>query len=337
MARGCCETCFCFRSVQSAIVAIGMLTGGCSLTQILVTIAVFTGSEKVDVTPNTDDAITYRLYIALSCFDFIMVIVSFILVYGSERSSKGISRCSTLPWLILLPFYFIYETAINIYYFYHQLNAGNRYRMPLDGGYPVGFAVVPLVFWISKAILLFISFVYLIIRLQNTQSSPKARYVRQVESFQGYDSAPTFPHPSPRMSLPPAPSIPKPSMPQCSGCSGGCSTDRCGKCNLPQPLYGYAGMQTGNVGMTSAASQPKNWSMGNTGNISAALPSNNWGSGNMGSAAGGSNFSAMQPKSWMMGNTGNGGGCGSSNGCSTGNTGAVQSKGWTTSIFNTGN
>jgi len=291
MAEPCCGSCFCFRDVKRAVVAIGMLTGVCSLIQIFTTIAVFTGMQQVNVSGNSDDEITYRLYIALACFDFVMVVVSFLLVYGSEVSA-GLSRCYTLPWVILLPFYFIYETAVNIYYFYHQFTAGSGYQGPLWGGASLGFAVVPLVYWITKAILLFTSWVYLLVRLQhiNLNASPKVKYVRQVESFHEYDSAPSFPHPSPMISLPPAPSIPKPSqychpapmmsMPaapsfpksssiQCTSCSGGCSADRCNKCNLPQPMYGYAGQQMGNTGYAGQQ-------MGNTGSTPGAVQTKGW-------------------------------------------------------------
>jgi len=321
-----CETCFCFRDVRRAIVAIGILTGVCSFVQILTTIAVFTGFDHIEGVEHEDpEGYTYRLYIALACFDFVMIIVSFILVYGNERSN-GMSRCSTLPWVILLPFYFLFETGTNIYYFYHQFTPGAGFEGPLMDGSHAGFAVVPLVYWITKAVLLFTSFLYLVCRLHTGMPSPQVKYVRQVESFHEYDSAPSFPHASPMMALPPPPSItryspmmslpapscprpspmmsmppapscprpspmlsmppassyPRPSAPQCTSCSGGCSADRCNKCNLPQPLYGYAGgMQGGNSGMQ----------MGNGG---------------------------MQ--------MGNGGNCG----------GRVESKGWTTSVYNTG-
>jgi len=323
----CFDTCFCFRDVRSATVAIAMLTGGCSFIQILITIAVFTGVGTVDVSNNSKEATTYQLYIALACFDFIMLIASFILGYGSQRS-EGMSRCYTLPWAILLPFYFIYETGINIYYFYYQFNS-NGYQAPLVAGAAAGFVIVPLVYWIAKAILMFVSFLYIVTHLQRLNMNPRVRYARQVESFHEYESAPSFPHPTPKIALPAAPtmcspspmmsmpgcnkppmmsmppsmpacskppmtymppsmpacsktpmmsmppSFPRPSSPQCTSCSGGCSADRCGKCNLPQPLYGYAGMQNGNSGVQ----------LGN----------------NMGNAAG-----------------------------------PVQSKGWTTSVFNTG-
>jgi hypothetical protein len=226
-----------------------------------------------------------------------------------------------LPWVIRLPFYFIYETAINIYYFYHQLNGNNRYNGPLDGGFPLGFSVVPLVYWITKAIILFTSFVYLVVRLQSVPASPRMKYVRQVDSFHEYDSAPSFPHhPPPMISLPPAPSIPKPSSPQCTSCSGGCSADRCNKCNLPQPLYGYAGMPKSNTGVNIG-----NYGMSSSGMGNAGINLGNYGMGSsgMGNAGAGMGNAAFQLGTSGIQNAGN---------CA----GAVQSKGWTTSVFNAG-
>jgi len=253
MAGNCCDTYFCFRDYRRAVVAIGMLTGGCSLVQILTTIAVFTGSRQVDV-DNGDEALTYRLYIALSCFDFVIVIASFLLVYGNERSDEMSPRCFTLPWLILLPFYFIYETAINILYFYHQLNTGIRYQGLLAGGRSLGFVIVPLVYWILKAILMLISFFYIVNHMQRPQT-PNIQYIRKVEAgMNDYEYAPTFPHSPPMMALPRAPTIQRPSSGplSCTSCSGGCSGDRCNKCDLPKPLYGYAGGQTsGNTAINS--------------------------------------------------------------------------------------
>jgi len=315
-----------------------MLTGGCSFVQILVTISVFTAMPQVDLSADSAEVTTYRLYIALACFDFLMLIASFLLVYGNELTN-GVSRCHTLPWLILLPFYFIYETGINIFYFYHQLNSSNRYKGPLDGGFPAGFSVVPFVYWISKAILMFTSFLYLVSHLPNAGSSPKVKYVRQVESCHDYDIAPTFPHPAPRIALPAPPTITRPSAPRCTSCSGGCAADRCKKCNLPQPLYGYAGMQSGITGNTSG--------MGNAG-ITTGMPPAITGNisgmqlGNVG------NIGGMQPRytgnsaGMQVGNIGSScgmqGKCGgNSSGMQMGNNvGAVQSKGWTTSIYNTG-
>jgi len=281
MAHPWCGTCFCFRDVRRAIVAVGMLTGVCSFVQILVTISVFTAVDNEGEVSHSDpEGDTNRLYIALACFDFIMIIASFLLVYGNERSN-GMSRCYTLPWLILLPFYLMYEAGTNIFYFYHQFNEGRHYDGPLAEGHHVGFVVVPLAYWITKAIILCISFFFLLCHLHQVNPSPQMNYVRQVESFHEYDSAPPFPHPPPMMALPPAPSMtrhsavmsmpPAPSFPrssplQCTSCSGGCSADRCHKCDRPQPLYSYAGMQAGNAGMM----------MGNAGNCGRGVESKGW-------------------------------------------------------------
>jgi len=39
-----------------------------------------------------------------------------------------------MPWILLIPFYVIYESAINIYYFYNQYNHGFPASSPLSVG-----------------------------------------------------------------------------------------------------------------------------------------------------------------------------------------------------------
>jgi len=53
-------------------------------------------------------------------------LVSFALLQESKI------RSYFLPWLILIPFYIIYESAINIYYFYNQFNG--LFSSPLNKG-----------------------------------------------------------------------------------------------------------------------------------------------------------------------------------------------------------
>lgn len=240
MMAGWCDTCFCFRDIRRAIVAIGMFSGLLSMVQILVTIAVFTGMMNyVQMSPESKEVMTYRLYIALACFDFVMVICSFVLIFGNESNDDAMGRCYMMPWVIFVPFYVIFETAVNIYYFYYQFN--DKYQGPLYDGAPLGFAIVPLVYWIIKDVILFVSFMFVVIRIQSM--GPSVRYVRQVEPCHECTYCPA---PAPvRMALPQAPSIPRPALPACTSCSGGggCNADRCQKCNLPTPtpMYGYAG------------------------------------------------------------------------------------------------
>jgi len=252
-----CDTCFCFRDIQRAIVAIGMLSGICSTVQILVSIAVFTGnSDTIDLMMDSKEAITYKLYIALAAADFIMIIFSFLLIYGNERTDEVNARNYLLPWAILVPFYVVYETAINIYYFYNQFN--DKYMDPLMAGSEMGYAIVPLVYWILKDILLFVSFVFVVIRIQFLMSEAMGGYVQNIEPC--HECSAHSPAPAPQMiAFPAAPSIPRPSLPalpSCTSCSGGCDASRCKKCNLPQPLYGYAGSPTpvdaGRTGWTTS-------------------------------------------------------------------------------------
>lgn len=245
MLAGWCDTCFCFRDIRRALVAIGMFSGVCSSIQILITVAVFTGmSDKVQMSPSdSKEVMTYQLYIALSCFDFVLLIFSFLLVYGNERSDEMTSRCYLMPWVIFVPFYVIFETAVNIYYFYYQFN--NKYMDPLMGGSPLGMSIVPLVYWIVKDVILFVSFMFVLIRVQYLMPRG-ASYVRQIEPCHECTYTPA---PAPMIALPQPPTIPRPAPPACTSCStGSCNADRCRKGNLPTPMYGYAGFNTGNNG-----------------------------------------------------------------------------------------
>ena len=234
---GWCDTCFCFRDVQRAITAIGMLSLGCPIIEIFVAIAVFTGvneqEDNFSVDGDTKEAITYQLYIAFAVVDFLLIIFSIMVLYGNERTDALKSRTYLLPWVILIPFYIIYESAINIYYFYYQFN--DKYEAPLKNGHPLGFTIVPLVYWIVKDVLLFISFVFVLLRIR--QLTPIVEYVPEYN--QGCGCGSQGASVSPAMSLPAPVSF-----------SGGCSSGACGRA-LPQPAYGYyGGGQTANVTKT---------------------------------------------------------------------------------------
>lgn len=238
-AGGWCDTCFCFRDVRRAIAAIGTLSLVTSLIQILIQVAVFTGENemmKLDVQGSEKEQITYQLYIALAAADFVILIFAIVLLYGNERTDEIQGRKYLMPWAILIPFYILYESAINIYYFYHQFN--KKYQDPLGKGYPLGFTVVPLVYWVVKDILLFIGFIFVITRIQSLR--PLVNYVHEYPEYDGCrDCAPQPPvvHTMPRISLPPPPAISS-----CSACNA-CSGNKCGGCSKPQPLYGYASGQ----------------------------------------------------------------------------------------------
>lgn len=229
-AGGWCDTCLCFRDVQRALTAIGMLSLFCSTIQIMIEIAIFTGvkgkiGDMFMVDGSSKEAMTYQLYIAFAAFDVIMIIFSIILLYGNERTDVIRSRKFLMPWLVSLPFYVLYESAINIYYFYHQFN--DKYAMPLKDGYHAGFIAVPLVYWIVKDILLFISFVFVVMRVQSL--TPIIDYVYEEQGCGCSHSAP-------------APGIALPAPVSMTGCA------HCSKPH-PQPMYGYSsGATTANVG-----------------------------------------------------------------------------------------
>lgn len=222
---GWCDTCFCFRDVQRAITVIGMLSLGCPIIEIFIEVAEFTGEKghnpDFKVSGSSKEEITYQLYIAFAALDFILAVFAIFLLYGNERTDVVRARKYLLPWAILIPFYIVYESAINIYYFYHQFN--KKYDDPLDGGRHLGYVIVPLVYWIIKDLLLFISFVFVGMRIQSL--TPVTEYVeppRVVEQGCGCSG-----HAAPPITLPAPVSF-----------TGGCSTGACSR-PAPQPVYGY--------------------------------------------------------------------------------------------------
>lgn len=241
-AGGWCDTCFCFRDIRRAITAIGMFSLVTSSLQILVQVAVFTGmneqmkndGNKLSVEGDDREPITYQLYIALAALDFVIAIFAIVLLYGNERTDEVQGRKFLMPWVILIPFYIMYESGINIYYFYNQFN--DKYQDPLKKGHPLGFTVVPLVYWIIKDIILFIGFVFVIMRIQSLR--PVIQYVEAE-----YSGCRDCPAPAPAVRVNPPIALPTPVVASCSSCNA-CSSNRCSGCNKPTPLYGYAGGQS---------------------------------------------------------------------------------------------
>lgn len=239
-AGGWCDTFFCFRDVSRAITFIGTFSLVTSLVQILVQIAVFTGANELsplDLNGSEKEKVTYQLYIALAAADFLVVLFAIVMLYGNERSNEIQGRKYLMPWAILLPFYVLYESAINIFYFIHQFN--DKYSSPLNGGNPLGFTIVPLVYWVIKDIILFIGFLFVVMRIQSLR--PRITYVQEHPNYEAGcgDCGPLPPvvHSPPRISLPPPPAISS-----CSACNA-CSSNKCGGCSRAQPLYGYASGQ----------------------------------------------------------------------------------------------
>jgi hypothetical protein len=236
-----------------------------SLVQILVGIAVFTGGvelarmsdeEIMEKYHNSTVLITYILYIVLFVMDLFVIIFAWLMLYGNERTDEIKGRKFMIPWIIITPIYVIYESGINIFYFYNQFNKVYT-EIPIKDGYPLGFILVPLVYWVVKEILLFICFVFILIRIQSLLA-PVVQYVEpEMDCFEG--PMMVAPEPMP-------PSIPEcscyggginmyssgckgcrgcsssksfdqPPVTSCSGgaCSSGCSDNRCKKCKRPKP------------------------------------------------------------------------------------------------------
>jgi len=258
MCNEWCNLCFCFRDIRRIVVAVGIFQLVTSLLQIVITIAVFTNANQNGTLAwaNADYAdrassTTYNLYIALAVFDFFMIIFAIAMLYGNERAHPFFARCYFYPWLILLPFYVMYESAINIYYFYNQFN--NIYKAPLSGGASMGYLIPPFIYWIIKEVILYISFVYMLMRLMGMSSHPtfESEVVHGDSCFDNKAGpimqGPIMHGPMPQMALPrPPPSFT--SAPACNvyppttACSGGsCAT----KVNVVhgqgQPMYGYSG------------------------------------------------------------------------------------------------
>jgi len=232
---GYCGTCFCFRDIRRAVVAIGLVSIATSLIQIIITVAVFVSAAQnttITFTPQTPDVYTYEFYIALSGADFFMILFAILMLYGNERDNMMVARCYFYPWIILLPLYMIYEAGINIYYFYNQFNS--VYTGPLKGGSPMGYVIAPLVYWVIKDIILFIGYIYIIMRVQSMVAPPApVQYINQGTGCHDCSPGPTYHAPMP-MALPPPPA---PLYNSCTtACSGGCGN----KCQGTQPLYGYA-------------------------------------------------------------------------------------------------
>jgi len=103
------------------------------------------------------------LYTTLSAVDFFVVIFSLLLIYGNERTDESKLTCYFLPWLLWVPIYVLYESAINIFYFVQQFNGGVLAPLTMGDG---AFAIVPLVYWVVKTILLIIGYMVVFKRAQ---------------------------------------------------------------------------------------------------------------------------------------------------------------------------
>jgi len=240
---GWCNLCFCFRDIKRIVVAVGTFQLVCSLLELILTVAVFTAaSQNGTVIWGADypASVTYDLYIVLSCLDFFMILFAILMLYGNERFNPYVARSYLYPWIILLPFYIIFESATNIYYFYNQFN--KIYKVPLSGGSALGYVIPPLVYWAVKDILLIIAFIYMLIHVTNMIPTAEVEYIHQVDPVCCHEV-----YPSPPMAYSPEPVY----APAChSAYTNACSGGGCGnKCLGSQPLYGngigWASMTTG--------------------------------------------------------------------------------------------
>lgn len=139
-----------------AVIVFSMTT---SMLQILVQVAVFTGSHYPgDFLSATNAAGTSaKLYVALAAFDLFVVLFGVIFMLAVERS--GGHRYSALPWIIWIIFYIIFESAVNIFYFTQTISINGISTR--QGGY----FVVPLVYWIVKDFILFVGWWCVVSRL----------------------------------------------------------------------------------------------------------------------------------------------------------------------------
>jgi len=159
-----CTSCLCWGDIRRAVVAIGIFSMLTSLVQILVTVAAFTGYQSLQpnfgpilFTPiSAPNSIAYILYITLSVFDFFVIIFALLLICGNERTDASRIRGYSMPWLFIIPFYIIFESGINIFYFSTQFR--NGFANPLARGI-YGFAIVPLVYWVIKELILIAGYV----------------------------------------------------------------------------------------------------------------------------------------------------------------------------------
>jgi energy-converting hydrogenase Eha subunit A len=84
-------------------------------------------------------------YLVLAIADVHVIIFSIILLYGIEP--KRPCRCYFYPWIVFFPFYIIYESALNISFFYMTFTG-----MISIPGANFGYVIVPLVYWPIKEI-----------------------------------------------------------------------------------------------------------------------------------------------------------------------------------------
>lgn len=148
----CKNSCLCWRDLMTPSIAVVVFSMTSSVFQILVEVAVFTGNQNSAGVINYNDALgtAVKLYIALACFDFFVVLFGIIFLLAVERT--GGHRYSALPWIIWIIPYIIFESAVNIYYFSDEFQSN-------------GYYIVPLVYWVVKDIILFIGWWCVVSRL----------------------------------------------------------------------------------------------------------------------------------------------------------------------------
>lgn len=166
-----CKGFLCFRSLSAATAVGGTITLVASIMQILVSVAVFVGFAEIfesmglpsftirlDPSTNYSDQQWYAviLYIVLACLDFVIVFLSIILLFGIDR--KKPSCWYFYPWIIFMPFYLVYESAINIFFFVTSFGARNGTLaigqvLFTEQATRFGFLVTPLIYWIVKTLI----------------------------------------------------------------------------------------------------------------------------------------------------------------------------------------
>lgn len=128
------------------------------------------------------------LYVVLAGADFIVVFLSITMLFGIE--AKKPSKIYFWPWILFLPLYILYESAINVYYFYLSFQARDKDSFNKHGVLGVlftgqstayGFLLVPLIYWVVKEVVILIFWFFVIFYTREITSKDKAAKTSTVE------------------------------------------------------------------------------------------------------------------------------------------------------------
>lgn len=181
----CKKGCLCFRSLKTASVAAGMFTLVVSLMQILVFIAAAVGilSSYTYLKPLIDAPVPgdkwertfFISYLVLAIADLLVVIFSLIMLCGIEP--KRPRRCYFYLWIIFFPFYIIYESALNICFFYRTFT--DKVVIP-GSNHP--YLIIPIIYWPIKEVIILIFWFIVIFYTLEVSKAQKAGKVYEAEA-----------------------------------------------------------------------------------------------------------------------------------------------------------